>query len=474
MKNKFDVTVIGGGPGGYVAAIRAAQLGANTALVEKEHVGGTCLNWGCIPTKSLIASATLFQRFQHADEFGIRVEGSARPDWSAIQQRKNRIVQELRQGIEHLLKSNQVTVFKGTAEFSSRRKILVRSNEHDQKPDSLESGRVIIASGSASTEPSFIPKADNIYYSRQALELESLPKEIIILGGGVIGCEFACMFAQLGVKVKLVEMLPRILPMVDLEAARVVEKSMKSLGIELFTGVPMENIKSSSRRVTASVGEQTVAAENMLVCIGRRPYSDGLNLGNIGLDTDENGFLPVDSHCRTRVSCVYAIGDLTGPVQYAHRASAQAMVAAEEAVAGGSRPHSDRLVPGCIFTSPEIGSVGLTEEEASEQGIQYNVGNFPLAALGKAKIEGETNGFCKIIADKSTDQVLGVHIVGPHATDLIAEAATAMQQEITAEEIGRAIHAHPTLGEVTMEAAHAVHQQCIHLPPPRRKKNKKG
>ncbi len=460
---KFDLAVIGGGPGGYVAAIRGAQLGAKVALVEKAELGGTCLNRGCIPTKSLIASAELLEQMRRAADFGVKAEGEITPDWPAMLSRKNKIVKELRQGIAGLLKANQVTVFKGIGSFDSRRQLQIAEAQVAQ---TIEAERTIVATGSRSAKPGFVPQADNVHYSTQALNLAELPEDMIILGGGVIGCEFACLLARLGVQVTLVEMLPEILPMVDPEAAAVVRKSMKKLGIKVLTGQPMREPKADGREVTGKVGGQNLRAAAMLVCVGRQPCTQGLQPEKAGLRLDEPGFLPVDGHCRTAVAGIYAIGDLVGGVQYAHRASAQAMVAAENALGGNSR-HSDALVPGCIFTAPEIGAVGLTEEECEQRQQPCRVGKFPFAALGKARIHGATEGFCKIIADRETDQVLGVHIVGPHATDLIAEAATAMHLEITAGEMARAMHAHPTLGEATMEAAHAVHGQCIHLPPPR-------
>ena len=458
---KYDITVIGGGPGGYVAAIRAAQRGATVALVEKEYFGGTCLNWGCIPTKALIASAEVFQTITEAEEFGIDIDGTATPDWPAIMTRKDKIVETLRNGIGALLKSNKVKVYKGTAAFASRRQI--RIADADGNEETIETNKTILATGSVSVRPGFIPKAKNILYSKEALASEKLPKDILVLGGGVIGCEFACMYARFGVKVTLVEMLPEILPMVDKDVARVVRKSMKQLGIDILTGTAMEDIKSSRGTITAKVGDIKLSASTMLVCIGRKAFTDGLNLEAAGLETNENGLIDVDEKCRTAVPGIYAIGDIAGIIQYAHRASAMGIVAANNAT-GESDAHSDALVPGCIFTKPEIGAVGLTEQQAKDDGYDVAVGKFPFAALGKAQIHGETDGFCKIVSDKTTDQVLGVHIVGPHATDLIAEAATAMNLEITVAELGRAMHAHPTLGEVSMEAAHAVHGECIHMP----------
>ncbi len=462
--DKFDVAVIGSGPGGYVAAIRAAQLGASVALVEKEYLGGTCLNWGCIPTKALIASAEMLHNMRQASQFGITLDGEVRPDWPAVIKGKNEIVKGLRQGVAGLLKANRVKVLTGHGSFDSRRRIRVRAPGQET---CLECDHTILATGSVSVKPSFIPPSDHIVYSRQALDLTELPESMIVLGGGVIGCEFACMFARFGVNVTVVEMLPEILSMADRDIVRVVRTSMKKMGIEVLTGQPLEKIKATGKGVSGKVGKDTVQAKKMLVCVGRRPFTDGLGLPAAGLDTDDRGLIAVDQQCRTKVSGIYAIGDLTGNLQYAHRASAQGLVAAANTT-GDRQKHSDALVPSCIFTSPEIGSVGLTEEEAKQNQRQVRTGKFRFASLGKARIRRQTEGFCKILADPETDQVLGVHIVGPHATDLIAEAVTAMNLEITAAELGRAMHAHPTLSEATMEAAEDVHQKSIHMPPPRR------
>lgn len=460
--NTYDVTVIGAGPGGYVAAIRAAQRGARVALIEKEYLGGTCLNWGCIPTKSLIHAAEMIHDIRHSSRFGVVIEGEPRADWTVMQKQKDTTVRGLRKGIQALVKSNGIDLYQGAARFTGRHSVTVRSA--DDAETAIDSSAVIIATGSQTVTPDFIPRADNILYSRDMLSAPALPETLIVLGGGVIGCEFACMYAQLGVKATLVEMLPRILPFQDADIAKVVQRSMAELGITVLTDTKLEAISSDGATVTARAGERTLKASQLLVCVGRRPYSDGLDLQAAGLHLDDSGHLPVDPRCRTRVPGIYAIGDLTGAMQFAHRASSMGICAANNAT-GQPDTHTDAYVPSCIFTRPQIGAVGLTQEQAEDQGYKTRTGTFSLAALGKAQILRETDGVCKIITDARTDQVLGVHIVGPNATDLVAEAATAMNLEITAEELGRAVHAHPTLSEMTMEAAHAVHHQCIHMPP---------
>jgi dihydrolipoamide dehydrogenase len=457
----YDVTVVGAGPGGYVAAIRAAQGGAAVALVEKEHLGGTCLNWGCIPTKTLIANADVLDTVRRASHFGVRLQGEATVDWPAMVARKNKVVTTLRGGIAALVKSQGITVVTGRAALTGRDRLVVTAA--DGTRSELRTKAIILATGSTSVMPRFLPQAPTVIDSRAALDLPALPDSVIVLGGGVIGCEFACLYARLGVRVTLVEMLPEILPTQDAEVVRTVRREMKKLGIEVVTGSRVEAVQADGHGVRATVGESFLTAACLLAAVGRRPCSDGLDLAAAGLAPDARGLVAVDARCRTRVPGIYAIGDLAGTIQFAHRASSMGLCAAANAT-GETATHDDRLVPSCIFTSPEIGSVGLTEAAAREQGREIRVGRFPFQALGKAQAMGETTGMCKIVADAATDQVLGVHIVGPHATDLVAEAVTAMRLEITARELAATMHAHPTLAETLMEAAHAVHDACVHLP----------
>ncbi len=458
-RQQFDVCVVGGGPGGYVAAIRAAKSGAKTALIEKGHLGGTCLNIGCIPTKTLIAGAEVLHKAKHAAEFGVKVSGSVEPDWGAMLKRKSGVVETLRGGIGSLLKAAGATVFSGSASFIDRKTVKVSGAETFE----IEAKNVIIATGSAALVPGFIPKSERVLTSTELLSIPEIPKSLLILGGGVIGCEFACLFAELGTKVTVVEMMPSILPLIDKELGRTLAVQMKKDGISILTGKPLGDIKASSEGVTGKVGDEELSAEFLLVSIGRKPCTDGLNLEAAGVKANERGWIPVDSKCRTNVPGVYAIGDATGKWQLAHAASAMGTVAADNATGRKAEFNGD-LIPGCIFTGPEIGTVGLSEEQCEEKGIETRVGKFPFAALGKALAINETFGFCKIVADAKTDQILGVHIIGPHATDLIAEASPALGLETTARELGKAIHAHPTLGEAMMEAAHAVHGESAHIP----------
>lgn len=462
MSNEFDVCVIGAGPGGYIAAIRAARQGAKTALVEKEHFGGTCLNWGCIPTKTLLASAETLKLARHAEEFGIKIDGAISPDWTRIQNRKDEVILKLRTGIGGLLKNAGVEVFSGSAEFVSSSEVLVSLNE-TKETVALHSRNFIIATGSKPAIPKFIPSSPRILDSTAILSLKEIPKSLLVLGGGVIGCEFASLFAELGTEVTIVEMMPDLLPEQDIEASKQLGREFKKRKMQILTGKPMENIVASDDFVTGSVGGKELKAEYLLVSIGRLSVTDALNSEKAGIVKTDRGFIAVDEKCATSVPNIYAVGDVTGRIQLAHMASAMGVCAADNA-SGKVAQFSDKLVPGCIFTSPEIGSIGLTQQYCEKNTIPIKIGKFPFSALGKSMAINETVGFCKIIASADDDKVLGVHIIGPHATDLISEAVMAMNMGATAKDIGDAIHAHPTLGEAMMETAHAVHEMCLHMP----------
>ncbi|MEI6211171.1 MAG: dihydrolipoyl dehydrogenase [bacterium] len=459
--NTFDVLVIGAGPGGYPAAIRAAQLGKRVAIVEQEAFGGTCLNWGCIPTKTLLASSDLYHRIGHADNMGVKASGVAF-DYARMVARKSDIVGRLTKGVQMLLQSNGVTLINGQARFEDSRRISVHAADGTIQWVAAE--RIIIATGSVSAMPGFLPKHPRVLESRGFLDLTSLPASLLILGGGVIGCEFACLAAQLGVKVTVVEMLEDIVMVLDRDVRRVLKRRMESLGVTVLTGAPLTDIVADDRQVTGKYKDQTVTGDLLLVAIGRKPNTAGLELARAGIALNERGQIPVDACCRTAVANIFAVGDVTaGSTQLAHAATAQGVAAAENAA--GQQTRGEKIVPACIFTSPEIGAVGMTEAQAQAAGRAVKTGMFPFAALGKAMAAGETEGFVKWVADAATDQLLGAQAIGAHATELIAEAALAVRSELTAEELGRTIHSHPTMSEAWMEAAHMVHGACLHLPP---------
>jgi len=466
----FDVVVIGAGPGGYPAAIRAAQLGASVAIVEKEQVGGTCLNWGCIPTKALIAAADTFARIKHAEALGITVKGAS-VDYAVMIGHKNKVVSQLQGGIKQLLTANGVKQFTGVASFKDRGTIAIAANGSvgtAAEPQTLTARKVIIATGSTSVMPGFLPKHERVVESRGFLDLTRLPESMLVLGGGFIGCELACMAAMLGVKVTIVELLEDILLLLDADVRREVRGNMeKKLGIRVLTGKALEQITADAKGVTGKCGDEVLKADLLLSAIGRKPVTEGLKPENAGVKVTERGFIEADNCCRTNVATIFAIGDVTGKIQLAHYATAQGIAAAENAV--GQKPHKhDTIVPNVIFTSPEVGTVGLSEDDAKKQGRAVKTGKFRFGGLGKALAVGETTGFVKWIADAATDQLLGAAAVGPHATELISEATTAIRAELTVQELGGTIHAHPTFSEAWMETAHAVHGVAIHAPPKRK------
>ena len=467
----FDVVVIGAGPGGYPAAIRAAQLGASVAIVEKEQFGGTCLNWGCIPSKALIAAADTFARIRHAEALGITVKGAS-IDYAVLIGHKNKVVSQLQNGVKQLLASNGVKQFPGVASFKDRSTIAIASSGAGVSPASSETitaRKVIIATGSTSVMPAFLPRHERVVESRGFLDLTRLPATMLVLGGGFIGCELACMAALLGTKVTIVELLEDILLLLDADVRREVRSYMeKQLGIRVLTGKPLEKVTADANGVKGSFGGELLQADLLLSAIGRKPVTEGLKPENAGVKVTERGFIEADDYCRTNVATIYAIGDVTGKIQLAHYATAQGIAAAENAVSGKPHKH-DTVVPNVIFTAPEIGTVGLSEDDAKKQGRGVTTGKFRFAGLGKALAVGETAGFVKWIADATTDQLLGAAAVGPHATELIAEAAPAIRAELTVRELGHTIHAHPTFSEAWMETAHAVHGEAIHAPPKRKK-----
>jgi dihydrolipoamide dehydrogenase len=454
----FDIVVIGAGPGGYPAAIRAAQLGASVAIVEKERLGGTCLNWGCIPTKALIGAADLLNRIKHAEVLGITVEG-VRTDYAAMIEHKNKVVAQLSEGVKQLLAANGVRQFGSGASFRDRNTIALGDGSL------ISTKKVIIATGSTSVEPAFLPKHERVVDSRHFLDLERLSGKILVLGGGFIGCELACLAALLGSSVTLVELLDDILLLLDLDIRREVRASMEgALGIRILNGKPLERLSADAKGVRGEFGGEILEADLLVCAVGRRPVTEGLGLENIGLKVDAQGFIEADEFGRTRVANVFAVGDVTGKTQLAHFATSQGIIAAENAC-GPHLRRNEALVPNVIFTSPEIGTVGLSEEEAKRKGKAVKTGKFHFRGLGRALAVEETAGFVKWIADASTDQLLGAAVVGAHATELIAEATVAIRGEFTARELGRIIHAHPTFGELWMEAAHSVHGEAIHAPP---------
>jgi len=456
----YKLVVIGGGPGGYVAAIRAAQMGASVALVEKGKVGGTCLNRGCIPTKALAAGTEIIHTIRRGAEFGV-IAGEVAVDFGRLMERKDQVVGRLVQGVEYLLKKNKIELISGTARLSGKGLVLVEGPEGAKE---LEAENIILATG---TEPALIKSfgydGERVITSDQALNLKEVPPRMLIIGGGVIGCEFACIFNALGSKVTVVELMPNLLPLMDKEVSRQMQGLLKRQGINIKTKVKIQEVKKRQESVVAVLeGGEEIESDLVLISIGRVMNLKGLGLEEAGVALGERGEVAVDDGLRTSVAGIYAIGDITGKVQLAHVASAQGLVAAEN-IMGRQKKIDYNAVPSCIFTHPEVGSVGLTTQEAESRGIKFKSGKFNFIAIGKAQAMGQTEGFVKVLADQDSDRILGVHIVGPHATDLIAEAAVAMQAGFTAKQLAETIHAHPTLAEAVLEAAEAVHGMSIHM-----------
>src|SRR6266576_2069075 len=457
MAGSFDVVVIGGGPGGYVAALRAAQLGAKTAIVEKDRLGGTCLVRGCIPTKALLQSSELYTLAKGGATYGL-IADNIGFDWTAAQKRKVTVVDQLVKGVEGLLKAGGVTTLRGAAKLEGDGAVEI-AGERIQAKD------IVIATGSAVSR---IPLrgAELTIDSDAILELKEIPRRLAIIGGGVVGIEFAAMFAALGAKVTVFEMLPQVLPMVEADLVNVYTKHLSGLGGEIHTSSKVAEVAKAGKalQVRFSTGGEggAVDADQVLLAVGRSPYTDGLGAEAAGVKL-ERGRVVVDDHLRTTAAGVWAIGDVIGGIMLAHVASYEGICAVEN-IAGHARVPDYHAAPNCVYTDPEIAHVGLGEKEAKERGVQVKVGRFPFAASGRALTLGQSEGFVKVVADASSGVILGVHIIGPRATDLVAEATLAVQNGLTLEELDLTIHAHPTLPESIMEAALAAQGRAIHIP----------
>lgn len=458
---KYDVLVVGGGPGGYVAAIYAAQQGLKTALIEKENLGGTCLNWGCIPTKSLARNAEILKSVLEADEYGVSLDkNSVKGDYAAAQKRSRQVSAKLTKGIGGLLRKNKVDLITGTATFMDPKRVKV-----DPSGEVIDATNVIMAMGS---RPNVIPGmqvSDKVMTSRQALELTEIPKKIVVIGAGAIGMEFSGIWSTYGADVTVVEMQSRVLPLEDADISAEVEKAFSERGIKFMIGTKLEKIDVSPLGVKVTVnkdGNKTVLdCDKMLVSAGIRPNSEGLDKINIKLN--ERKFVEVDDAMQTNIKGVYAIGDLNGKFPLAHVASAQALVAVDAIKGNTLKKLTYANMPRCTYTVPEVASVGLSEAQAIDQGHKVKIGTFPMAANGKAIAYGEPVGFVKFVCDEKYNEILGVHMVGPHVTEMIHAAAAYIDQEITADEVARVVHAHPTIAETMMEAAHAVGGHAIHF-----------
>ena len=462
----FDILIVGSGPGGYVAAIRAAQLGLKTAVVEKDEIGGVCLNWGCIPSKALLHSADLANAFRRAPDYGIGYD-NLRLDLGVAVDRSRSVVAKMVGGVKTLLEQNKVTVIQGTAKLAGGTKVNIAPGNH-----TVEASNLIIATGAATRSLPNVPvDGDRILTSREALELREPPASIVIVGAGPIGVEFGYLYRTYGSEVTLVELLDRVLPNEDIDVSRVVDRAFKAQGMTIKTATKVESVKTGEGGVTVTVSagakREEIAAQRCLIGVGFGPNTEGLGLAEAGIELDR-GWVKVDEYARTNLPNVYAIGDVTGRLLLAHVASHQG-VTAVELIAGGDPPPLDYdKMPRAVYCEPQVASLGLTEAQAKEKGFKVQTGRFPVRANGKALALGESEGFVKLVVDQDTRDILGYHIVGPNATEMIAEASLGSVLETTPSELGYAVHAHPTISEAVHEAALAVRGESIHYYAPLR------
>ena len=461
----YDLIVIGSGPGGYVAAIRAAQLGMNVAIVEKENVGGICLNWGCIPTKSLLKSATVFEYLTHASDYGISISGEAKPDFAAMVKRSRDVAEGMSKGIQFLFKKNKIEVIAGNGKLIGNQQVEVTAG--DGSKSVVTAPHIMLATGASSRQLPNLPQdGKKIIGYRKALVLDQQPKSMIVVGSGAIGSEFAWFYNTIGTKVTLIEYLPEIVPLEDEEVSKQLGRSFKKAGLEVMTSTEVTQVDTSGEQVKVTVktkkGEEHLEADIVLSAVGITPNIDNLGLEQVGV-TIEKGKVKVDEFYRTSVPGIYAIGDIVPGQALAHVASAEGILCVEKIAGLHVEPINYNNIPGCTYTSPEVASVGYTEKAAKEAGYEIKVGKFPFSASGKASAAGHKDGFVKLIFDAKYGELLGAHLIGANVTEMIAELVTARKLETTGHEIIKSVHPHPTMSEAIMEAAAAAYGEVIHI-----------
>ncbi len=461
----YDLIVIGGGPGGYVAAIRASQLGLKVAVVEKENLGGICLNWGCIPTKSLLKSAQAFEYAVHAADYGVSIKGDVTPDFEAMVKRSREVANGMSKGVQYLFKKNKIESIAGFGKVTGKNKVEV--TDEKGKKTTYEAKSIILATGARSRELPNLPQdGKKIIGYRKALTLEKQPESMVVVGSGAIGSEFAYFYHTIGTKVTLVEFMPTLVPNEDEEVAKQLARNFKKAKMDVMVESSVESVDTSGDKCKVTIktkkGEQVVEADIVLSAVGITPNTEGIGLEELGVKTDK-GRVVVDEYYKTNVDGVYAIGDIVAGPALAHVASAEGIVCVEKIAGLNPEPVDYGNIPGCTYTSPEISSVGLTEAKAKEAGYEIKVGKFPYSASGKASAAGQKDGFVKLIFDAKYGELLGAHMIGGNVTEIIAELVVAKKLEITGHELLKTIHPHPTMSEAVMEAAAAAYDEVIHI-----------
>ena len=461
---KYDIIVIGSGPGGYVAAVRAAQAGKRTAIVEREALGGVCLNWGCIPTKALLKSASVFHYVKNAAAYGIDIEGEAKADITKIVARSRGVAETMSKGIDFLMKKNKIDVLRGHGSIESKGVVAV---ENEEGRTLYEADHIILATGARPRQMPFIPiDGEKIITSREALVVKELPKSIVVIGSGAIGSEFAFLFAQLGVKVTIVEYLPNLMPLEDEEVSKTMERAFRKMRATVYTGTTVKAARVNDEGrcevdIEGKKGAETLVADMVLAAVGIKTNTENIGLEKVGIELERDK-IKVDEHYQTAVEGIYAIGDLIPTPALAHVASAEAIHCVDAICGRSPQPVDYSTIPSCVYTSPEVASVGLTEKQATEKGIELKVGRFQFTASGKAAAAGERDGFVKLLFDAATDKLVGAHFVGMNVTEMIAEPTVAKALGATAEVLAHTIHPHPTMNEAVMEAAEAALGHAIH------------
>ena len=461
---KYDIIVIGSGPGGYVAAVRAAQAGKRTAIVEREALGGVCLNWGCIPTKALLKSASVFHYVKNAAAYGIDIEGEAKADITKIVARSRGVAETMSKGIDFLMKKNKIDVLRGHGSIESKGVVAV---ENEEGRTLYEADHIILATGARPRQMPFIPvDGEKIITSREALVVKELPESIVVIGSGAIGSEFAFFFAQLGVKVTIVEYLPNLMPLEDEEVSKTMERAFRKMRATVYTGTTVKAARVNDEGrcevdIEGKKGAETLVADMVLAAVGIKTNTENIGLEKVGIELERDK-IKVDEHYQTAVEGIYAIGDLIPTPALAHVASAEAIHCVDAICGRSPQPVDYSTIPSCVYTSPEVASVGLTEKQATEKGIELKVGRFQFTASGKAAAAGERDGFVKLLFDAATDKLVGAHFVGMNVTEMIAEPTVAKALGATAEALAHTIHPHPTMNEAVMEAAEAALGHAIH------------